>query len=185
MNLLDLIMNESNSQVVGQLAKRAGVSENEISNILEQVVPAVSSGMKAKMSDETGLSSILDILKQKQPERYIEKPEVIENDDSVIDDGNSILAEIFGNKETSREVASRVATKAGTSSGVVKMLLPIVASLAMGALSKRGNAAQAAPVSTQASQSSGMMGMVRDFIDADDDGSIVDDLFTMAARRFF
>ena len=184
MNLLDLIMNESSSQVVGQLAKRAGVSEGEINNILEQVVPAMSRGMKAKMSDDTGLSSILDILKQKQPEKYIEKPEVIATDNRVVDDGNSILAEIFGNKETSREVASRVAKKAGTSSGIVKMLLPIIASLAMGALSKRGNA-QPAPAQAQASQSSGMMGMVRDFIDADDDGSIVDDLFTMAARRFF
>lgn len=184
MNLLDLIMNESNGQVVGQLAKRAGVSESEIGNILDQVVPAVSRGMKAKMTDENGLSSILDILKSKKPERYVEQPEVLASDNRVVDDGNSILAEIFGNKETSREVASRVATKAGTSSGIVKMLLPVIASLAMGALSKRGNA-QEAPAQAQASASSGMMGMVKDFIDADDDGSIVDDLFTMAARRFF
>ncbi|HFD12215.1 MAG TPA: DUF937 domain-containing protein [Crenotrichaceae bacterium] len=182
MNLLDLIMNDSNNQVVGQLAKRAGVPESEISNILAQAIPAVSRGMKAKMSDQNGLSSILDILKDKQPERYIEKPEVLATDNSVIDDGNSILGQIFGNKDTSREVASRVATKTGSSSGVVKMLLPIIASLAMGALSKKSNAGAA---QAQASQSSGMMGMVKDFIDADDDGSIVDDLFTMAARRFF
>ncbi len=182
MNLLDLIMDDSGSQVVGQLAKRAGVPEDEISNILAQAVPAVSRGMRSKMSDENGLSSILDILKDKQPERYIEQPDVITSDKSVIDDGNSILGEIFGNKNTSREVASRVATKSGSNSGVVKMLLPIIASLAMGALSKKGNAN---PAPAQASQSTGMMGMVKDFIDTDDDGSIVDDLFTMAARRFF
>jgi hypothetical protein len=184
MNLLDLILNDSNSQVVGQLAKRAGVSESEISNILAQAVPAVSRGMKAKMSDEQGLSSIMDILRDKKPERYIEQPEAIATDKSVVDDGNSILSQIFGNKDTSREVASRVATKAGSSSGIVKMLLPIIASLAMGALSKKGNAAPA-QAQAQANQSSGMMGMVRNFIDADDDGSIVDDLFTMAVRRFF
>jgi hypothetical protein len=174
-------MNDSSNQVVGQLAKRAGVSESEISKILAQAVPAVSRGMKSKMAaDEQGLSSLLDILKDKKPERYIEKPEVLATDNSVVDDGNSILSQIFGNKDTSREVASRVATKAGSSSSVVKMLLPIIASLAMGALSKKSNAAPA-----QATQSSGMMGMVKDFIDADDDGSIVDDLFTMAVRRFF
>jgi hypothetical protein len=183
MNLLDLIMGDSgNQQVIGQLAKRAGVSEKEISNILAQAVPAVSRGMKSKMSDENGLSSIMDILKDKQPERYIEKPEELATNNSVVDDGNSILSQIFGNKDTSREVASRVATKAGSSSGVVKMLLPIIASLAMGAFSKKGKAT-AAPA--QEPQSSGMMGMVKNFIDADDDGSIVDDLFTMAVRRFF
>jgi len=184
MNLLDLILNDSNNQVVGQLAKRAGVSESEISNILAQAVPAVSRGMKAKMSEEQGLSSIMDILRDKKPERYIEQPDVIATDKSVVDDGNSILSQIFGNKDTSREVATRVATKAGSSSGIVKMLLPIIASLAMGALSKKGNAAPA-QTQAQANQSSGMMGMVRNFIDADDDGSIVDDLFTMAVRRFF
>ncbi|MCH9697354.1 MAG: DUF937 domain-containing protein [Gammaproteobacteria bacterium] len=182
MNLLDLILNDSNSQVVGQLAKRAGVSENEIGKILEQAVPAVSRGMKSKMTDENGLSSILDILKDKQPERYIEQPDILTDDKKVIDDGNSILGEIFGNKDTSREVASRVATKTGSSSGIVKMLLPIIASLAMGALSKKGNTGV---TTAQANQSGGMIGMVKDFIDADDDGSIVDDLFTMAARRFF
>ncbi len=184
MNLLDLIMDSSSNQVVGQLAKRAGVSETEISNILAQAVPAVSRGMKTKMSDENGLSSIMDILKDKQPERYVDKTEDLATDNSVVDDGNSILGQIFGNKDTSREVASRVATKAGSSSGVVKMLLPIIASLAMGALSKKGNAGNI-QTQAQADQSSGMMGMVRNFIDADDDGSIVDDLFTMAARRFF
>jgi hypothetical protein len=180
MNLLDLIMNDSSSELVGQLAKRAGVSEGEIGNILAQAVPAVSRGMKSKMADENGLSSLLDILKDKQPERYIEQSAALATDKNVVDDGNSILSQIFGNKDTSREVASRVATKAGSSSGVVKMLLPIIASLAMGALSKKSNAAPA-----QTTQSSGMMGMLKDFIDADDDGSIVDDLFTMAARRFF
>lgn len=186
MNLLDLIMNDSGDQVVGQLAKRAGVPETEISNILAQAVPAVSRGMKSKMSDENGLSSIMDILKDKQPERYVEKPEELATDNSVIDDGNSILNQIFGNKDTSREVASRVATKAGSSSGVVKMLLPIIASLAMGAFSKKGKATAApAAQKPQEAQSSGMMGMVRNFIDADDDGSIVDDLFTMAVRRIF
>lgn len=186
MNLLDLIMSDSgNQQVIGQLAKRAGVSENEIGNILAQAVPAVSRGMKSKMSDENGLSSIMDILKDKQPERYIEKPEELATDNSVVDDGNSILGQIFGNKDTSREVASRVATKAGSSSGVVKMLLPIIASLAMGAFSKKGKVTAAPAQEAQAPQSSGMMGMVKNFIDADDDGSIVDDLFTMAVRRFF
>jgi hypothetical protein len=66
------------------------------------------------------------------------------------------------------------------------MLLPIIASLAMGAFSKKGKATAApAAQEPQEAQSSGMMGMVRNFIDADDDGSIVDDLFTMAVRRIF
>jgi hypothetical protein len=182
MNLLDLILNDSNGQLVSQLAKRAGVSESEIGGILEQVVPAVSRGMKAKMSDKQGLSSIMDILKEKKPERYLDQNEDL-GSASVVDDGNSILSEIFGSKDTSREVASRVAKKTGTSSSIIKMLLPVVASLAMGALSKNSNARGSSV--DQGQSSSGMMGMVKDFIDADDDGSIVDDLFSMVARRFF
>ena len=54
-----------------------------------------------------------------------------------VDDGNQVLGEIFGDKDTSRAVAADAAQKSGISPELLKKMLPFVAMLAAGYLAKR------------------------------------------------
>ena len=51
-------------------------------------------------------------------------------------EGNTLLGHLLGNKETSRQVASQVESNTGVSSSIIKKLLPMAATLLMGAMSK-------------------------------------------------
>ena len=64
---------------------------------------------------------------------------------------------------------------------MLKRLLPLVATMVMGALSK-----QSAPARTEARSGAGgdLFGMLAPMLDADGDGSVADDLLGMAGKFF-
>jgi len=59
--------------------------------------------------------------------------------DATRDDGNKILGHLLGSKEVSRSVAADAAASTGIDVGLIKKALPMLAGLAMGALSKSSN----------------------------------------------
>jgi len=79
-------------------------------------------------------------------------------------------------------VAARVAERTGTDTGIVKQLLPVLASLAMGALGKETEK-RGLLEAVESRQPSTLMDNFMEFLDMDDDGSVVDDLFDIA-RKF-
>ena len=55
----------------------------------------------------------------------------------AVSDGNNILGHIFGSKDVSRNVAQRASQKTGVDSGILKQMLPVIASMVMGSMSKQ------------------------------------------------
>ena len=98
----------------------------------------------------------------------------------TIADGNGILGHIFGSKDVSRQVASQVASQTGIGEGVLKAMLPVVAAMMMGALSKRMS--QPAAVGADTGLGGGLLGMLSPALDANRDGSMVDDVAGMVGR---
>lgn len=133
MNIQDLL---SNPQVIAELARSAGVDQSAARTGLEALLPAVTQGLARNSRDASGLESLAKALGSGAHDRYLDQPEALADPSARID-GNAILGHIFGSKDVSRNVAGRAAQSTGLDSTVLKQLLPVVASLAMGALSKR------------------------------------------------
>jgi hypothetical protein len=131
------------------------------------------------MSSPQGLEGLLSALGNGQHQRYIDDPNVLARPDTTAD-GNGILGHIFGSKEVSRQVADRAATQTGIGSGVLKAMLPVVAAMAMGTMSKR-MAASPAPVGG-ARPAGDLLSMLTPMLDAGRDGSIVDDVVGWLGR---
>ncbi|RYE85362.1 MAG: DUF937 domain-containing protein, partial [Myxococcales bacterium] len=87
-----------------------------------------------------------------------------------IGQGNSILGQIFGSKDTSRDVAQQAAQSTGIDAGILKKMLPILAMLAAGVMARRGGQG--------ASGGGGLGGL----LDRNGDGSSLDDLLGMAGK---
>ena len=99
-----------------------------------------------------------------------------------INDGNGILGHILGSKAVSRQVAQQTSERTGIGADVLKKMLPMVATLAMGVLSRQtANVQTPAP---GAPSSSGLAGLLGQFLDSNRDGSIADDVLGMASRFF-
>ena len=99
-------------------------------------------------------------------------------------DGNSILGQIFGSKDVSREVAARASAQTGIGPDILKAMLPMLATMVMGALAKgafSGGAAQAGQAQV-APSGGGLLDMLTPMLDGNKDGNVVDDLMGMMGK---
>ncbi len=189
MSLLKQLLESQGGALVSQLAKQHGVDEGQVTGALGQLLPALSGGLKARASDDDGaLEGLLGAITRGDHRRYAEDAEAIASD-AAVDQGNAILGQLLGNKETSRAVAAQVAGKTGIDVNAVKRMLPQVAAMAMGALETQNadsNADQLRAGLAQGNQGGRQqaLGGLASLLDADGDGSVADDLFGMA-KRFF
>jgi hypothetical protein len=78
-------------------------------------------------------------------------------------------------------VATRAAAQTGIGASVLKGMLPVVAAMMMGAMSK-GLTSPAAPPMTSPAAGGSLLGMLTPMLDANRDGSIVDDVMGMLGR---
>lgn len=174
MNLTDLVLRDQADDSVRQLAKQFDLSEDQARSAMQELLPALQRGMQ-RNGQIKGLDELLAAIENGNHSRYVEQPTVLGNK-ATTDDGNSILGHIFGNKEVSRNVATHASAKTGLSSSLLKKLLPVVATIAMGSLSKKvlGGTTRQVPERTQS------RGMIASILDSDNDGSVIDDVLGMA-----
>ena len=179
MNILDSILGAQGGDAPQQLARQFGLNESQVSSALSALVPAVAAGFQQNMSSPQGLDGLLSALGGGQHQRYVDDLGSLHQPDTTVD-GNGILGHIFGSKDVSRQVASRAAAQTGISEGVLKSMLPVVAAMAMGAMSKK---VSAAPAPAAGARPAGdLLGMLTPMLDKDRDGSIVDDVMGMLGR---
>ncbi len=181
MDLLNLVLNASGGGPVRQLAQNFGLSEQQATSAVSALLPALGQGLARNTATPDGLQSLIAALSSNQHQRYLEQPELLDQQETV-QDGNGILGHILGSKEVSRNVASQAAARTGLSSDLLKQMLPLVATLAMGALSRQ-NAAPAAQ-SPLGEQSGGLLGTLSQFLDTNKDGSVIDDIMGLGSRFF-
>lgn len=185
MGLLQEVLNAQNGGSVRNLAQSFGLREEQVAAALNQLVPALASGLHHNTQSPDGLSSLASALDTGNHQRYADDPATLTRPETV-DDGNGILGHLFGSKDTSREVAARAATRSGVSADILKRMLPVVAAMVMGQLSRRAGAARQAPAAGGPGGLGGLGGlggMLGSMLDADRDGSVVDDLLGKMMRR--
>jgi len=177
MNILDLILSNENKPALDELSRNFGLNEVETKKAVEGLIPALSRGMQNNTGGEQGMEDLLDALRTGKHGQYMEQPNSLSRPEAT-EDGNGILGHLFGTKQVSRDVAAQVSQKSGISSAILKKMLPVVASLVMGALSKKfmvgGSRTQ-----VNRANSGGIISML---LDGDKDGSIWDDVLGMAAK---
>ena len=176
MGMLDELLNAQGGGALAALARQFGVSEDEARKALGGLAPALSAGMKQRLADPSAAGGLMDALQQGRFQEVVEKTEAVARPETV-DAGNELLGQLFGSKDVSREVAQRAAGQTGLDSGLLKRMLPVVAAMAMGAAGKRVG-------STGGAGREGLLGQLSSFLDADQDGSVVDDLMGMAKKLF-
>jgi hypothetical protein len=171
MNLLEMMLSGQHSGQIQQLARNFGIGEDQVQAAVSQLVPALSQGMKKNIADDSGLEGLMQALQTGGHQKYLDQPETL-NDVQTVMEGNGILGHILGSKDVSRALADQASTNTGLDSGLLKKMLPLVASMMMGSLSKQ----------TSSGQAGGVGDLLGGLLDTGGDGSVVDDLLGMAGR---
>ncbi len=170
MDLLKLInATGQQDQLINTLAGQFGLSGDQAGGAVAGILGSLSDGMQQK-AQQGGLAGLLSMAQNSNIQQYAEQPAQVT---SAKQDGNEILGQIFGSKETSRSVASDVAEQSGVNADIIKQMLPMVAAMAMGSIGKQQSG----------SGSSDLTGMLTSFLDQDGDGSMMDDVMGMFAKK--
>lgn len=177
MDILQTILTTQDGGAVRQLGNQFGLPPEQAQSALSALVPALAAGLQKNMSGEGGLEGLLAALTTGGHQRYLEDPRTL-TDPSTIQDGNGILSHVFGSKDVSRQVAQRASDQTGIGVGILKQMLPLVATMVMSGLSRKAAAADyAAPAPDRAG---GLMDMLTPMLDRNRDGSMIDDVLGMA-----
>ena len=174
--ILDILMNAAGGGAAEQIGQKFGLSPDQTSGALAQLVPAVMAGMHQNAQQQGGLDGLLGALTGGNHSQYLDNPELL-GQDSAVQDGNGILGHVFGSKDVSRDVANQASAQTGIGADVLKQMLPIVATMVMGGLAKQ-NAGQTPSLGAGASDGGGLLGM----LDQNHDGSVADDVMGMLGK---
>ncbi len=179
MNLMDLLKSAGGGGSVGELANAVGLGSGDTAKVVDALAPALMRGMQKNTASDDGLAGLRRALETGGHDRYLDDPSLMGSDDTR-QDGNRILGHIFGSKDVSRNVAAAAAQDTGVDAGLIKKVLPLLATLAMGAMSKKTSAGSDIGSSAQG----GGLGPLGDLIGLGGSKSGLDDILGMA-RKFF
>lgn len=174
MNLLDLLDSAGGQKSLGSLASNLGLDASTTNNLVGALAPALMGAMQKQTSSQDGLDGLKNALQNGKHQEYLSNPDSMSSP-ATVQDGNNILGHILGSKDVSRNVAAQAAESTGIDASLIKKALPLIASLAMGAMSKSSNAGQSLDSSSTSDLLGSLMG---------GDGVDMDDVLNLA-KKFF
>ncbi|WP_256841888.1 DUF937 domain-containing protein [Ornithinimicrobium cryptoxanthini] len=114
---------------MSQLAQQVGADESQVSQAVQQVLPALMGGLGANARQPEGKAALTSALS----EHVDRDPGDLSSIDT--DDGAKIVQHIFGNQ--SETVVNQLGGLGGGGGGLVKKLLPILAPIVLSFLAKK------------------------------------------------
>ena len=186
--LLDLINKFGGAEAVSAMAARVGISPEQAQSAMGSLMPMIAGGM-VQHAQTDGAGALNDTAAAAAPLATAD----CAASDAAVEQGHSILGDLFGGHGATQEVAAKAAASTGLSESTIASLLPMVATMAAGALGRQGGAAPQAGgglggmlggiLGGQGSQpAGGAAGTLMGMLDANKDGSVVDDIMGFAQR---
>ncbi len=138
---MDLINILQQSGAIGGIAQQLGVDEGTAQTGAAALLPAILGGFKSSaQAQPSGLEGLGGLLQQFGGGGLLDA--VAAPAPAPVEQGNSILGQIFGSKDVSRSVAGHAAGQTGLDPSLLKSMLPILAMAVAGYMAKQGGGAQ-------------------------------------------
>ena len=187
-DLLNLLSSTAGKQIISGVAGQTGQSENSTESVLSMALPLLLGAMKKNVSTPSGAEGLMNALSSKHDGSILDDLGGLFSggvDQSVMDDGAGILGHVLGNKQAHVEQA--LSQKSGMDTGTIANILKIAAPLVMGYLGKQTSQKHVSDASGMNSLLGGLLGgqpsqnqsLITTLLDADGDGSILDDVAGM------
>ena len=176
------------------IARELGLSEEQATSGAAALAPAILGGLKKQaQSQPTGIEGLGGLLGQLGGGGLLDNVLSPEPTNSSL--GNNVLGQIFGSQDVSRAVAHNAASTSGLDPALLKKMLPILAMVVAGYMSKQSGGA-----ATQGSSASGGLGGLLGgllggggrsaqgasgfgaMLDMNGDGNPLDDILRMAGK---
>lgn len=189
--LLDLLSSPMGKQLISGVASQTGQSTDQTGSVLSMALPVLMGAMKKNAATPEGAQGLMNALSGKHSGGILDNLGDLFGggvDDSVINDGAGILGHVLGNKQP--QVENALSSKSGMDAGTISTILKVAAPLLMGYLGKQTQQNNVSDANGLGNLLGGLMGggdggqkqqsLIESFLDSDGDGSILDDVASMA-----
>jgi hypothetical protein len=134
--LMELLMQGGNGAAMDAIARQMGISRAEAERAAEALMPAFSQGLKRNVADPAGFMRFMAGLASGGYANYFDDPAKAASLNGI-QQGDAILANLFGSKEVSRAIAAQAAQATGYSQALLKQMLPMLAPILLGGMFKQ------------------------------------------------
>ncbi len=176
------------------MARELGVSESQAASGADALLPAILGGFKKQAQTQPGgLDGLGGLLGQLGGGNLFD--EVLSPQPTDLSHGNDVLGQIFGSRDVSRAVAQNASSQTGLDSGLLKKMLPMLAMMVAGYMSRQQGGHQPAQQGGLGdlggllggllggrSTGAGASGLAS-MLDLDGDGNPLDDILQMVGKN--
>lgn len=172
---------------VHALASQLGISDNTARQGAEALLPAILGGMKKQaQSQPQGIAGLGSLLGKVGGSGLL--GQVLGGGTADTSAGNDILGQLFGSKDVSRTVAENAAASSGLDTGLLKQMLPLLATMVTTYIGKLGAGTQQG--GGLGSLVGGLLGAgkqqnssgLASLLDLNGDGNPLDDILRLASK---
>ena len=187
--ILDLLGSDLGKTIINGVAGSTGQDTNKTSSVLTMALPVLMKAMERNASTPQGAEGLMGALKGKHDGSILDNlgdlfkggvnPEVTQ-------DGGKILGHVLGNRQ--QGVEQVLSQKSGMGLGSVAQIMKVAAPILMGVLGKQSRQQNVSQASDLGGLLGGLLGgssakkeqsFLESILDADGDGSVVDDVAGM------
>ena len=189
-SILDLLNSDIGQTLINGTSQQLGQDKAKTTSAMNAALPLLLGAMKNNAKTPDGANGLLGALGNDKHSGGI-----LDNlgsvlggsniDDDVMQDGEGILRHVFQGKE--QNIASAVSKSSGVDAGSAMNILKVAAPVLMGLLGKESRQQNVADQNGVESLLGGLLGgqgqreesLVTQLLDADNDGSVIDDVAGM------
>ncbi len=194
--ILDLLQGPMGQMIIEGASSQLGQDTGKTQSAMSAAIPMLMGALKKNATNPDAASGLLEALTGKHDGSILDKVSDIFGggyvNEDVVEDGDKILGHVLGEKK--EVVAAALSKQNGIDMGSAMDLLKMAAPIVMGMLGKQAKEKQVSNPTDLTNIIGDMLGgnketeqhssFIEQILDADGDGSIVDDLFNMG-KKFF
>jgi hypothetical protein len=187
--ILDLLGSDLGKSIISGVAGSTGNDSDKTSSVLTMALPVLMKAMERNAKTPEGAQGLMSALSGKHDGGILDNLDGLFGggvDDAVKQDGAGILKHVLGSKQ--QGVEQVIGQKAGIDAGSVANILKVAAPILMGFLAKQKNEQNVGNSGDLTGLLGGLLGgsnaateqsFLEKMLDADGDGSVVDDVAGM------
>lgn len=184
--IMNLLGGDLGKSLVEGLSSQTGQSKSNTNNLLNMAMPVLLQAMQRNASSPKGAAGLMGALSNKHDGCILDNLGAVFsglNSNAVQEDGGKILGHVFGNRQ--QNIQNTLSKQSGMDASSVSQILKIAAPVVMGLLDKQQRQTSVRDASRLSNMLGGLIGgnfhnnkqsFIESILDADNDGSIVDDL---------
>lgn len=135
MNLFEMMQTAQNGQAMQNLARQYGLSQQQTQAALDALLPAFSMGLQRQTQNPYAFGNLAQMMTA-TPFGQMYDTDGDGIPDSATPMGKDVLSQLFGSKEVSNAITAQAAATSGVGQAILKQMLPVIAAMVMGGLSK-------------------------------------------------